>query len=289
MAAPLPSRTKNSNGSIPRPAPRPTEPGAPGRSGVDLSLVVGRRNGAPEPPVIEEPFAIAFRGYDRQQVDERVEDLKGRVGKLRIRAEAAEAELNAALSRLKDVDAAPPAAAESGFGVRVEKVLRLAEQEAADVRTKAAKEASEVLERARADAEAHRHEVEQSVIARVAQLDHEAARRTAALNEREQEITDKLAAAREEADAIRREAERDAAAELTRAGERAKRMVADAEKAAQQQRDAANREVERLAGIREEVRAQMAELHQVLADWLATKAEGPTANATSATTTKARD
>lgn len=209
MAAPLPSRTQNSSGSIPRPpAPRPTEAGAPGRPGVDLSLVVGRRNGAPEPPVVDEPFAIAFRGYDRQQVDERMEDLKGRVGRLRIRAEAAEAELKVALSRLKDVDTGPPAGAESGFGVRVEKVLRLAE---------------------------------------------------------------------DEADAIRREAEREAAAELTRAGERAKRLVADAEKAAQQQRDAADREVERLAGIRDEVRAQMATLHRLLADGLGAKVEGAAA------------
>jgi cell division septum initiation protein DivIVA len=276
MAAPLPSRATTPSGSIPRsPAPRPTEAGRPGRPSVDLSLVVGRRV-APDAPVIDEPFAVAFRGYDRQQVDERIEDLKGRAGKLRIRAEAAEAELNAALSRLKEVAAAPPAESESGFGVRVEKVLRLAEQEAADVRTKAAKEASEVLERARAEAEAHRHEVEQSLIARVAQLDHEAARRTAALNEREQEIADKLAAAREEADAIRSEAERDAAAEVGRADERAKRLVADAEKAAQQQREAAEREVARLAGIRDEVRSQMADLQQVLVDGLG-NATGPTA------------
>lgn len=267
MVAPLPSRATTPVGSIPRsPAPRPTEAGRPGRTGVDLSLVVGRR-GAGEPPVIDEPFAVAFRGYDRQQVDDRIEDLKGRVGKLRIRAEAAEAELTAALSRLKDVDVAP-AESESGFGVRVEKVLRLAEQEAADVRTKAAKEASEVLERARAEAEAHRHEVEQSLIARVAQLDHEAARRTAALNEREQEIADTLAAAREEADGIRRDAERDAAAEVSRADERAKRLLADAEKAAQQRREAAEREVQRLSGIRDDVRSQMADLQRVLADGL---------------------
>jgi hypothetical protein len=258
-----------------RGGPAPESPSGRWR-GRDSNTLVGRRPAPPGLPANEEPFATGFRGYDRQQVDERMQELAERVDKLRIRAEAAEADLRAALSRLKEVEQAqPPADAQTaGFGVRVEKVLRLAEQEVAQVRARAAQEASELLERARADAEAHRHEVEQSLIARAAQLDHDAARRTTGLNEREQEIADKLAAAHQEADLVRASAERDAAQELSRADKRAQQVLADAEKAAQQQRETAGREVDRLAALRDGVRAEMAELHRVLAAGLGVDPQG---------------
>ncbi|OLT14621.1 hypothetical protein BJF78_18020 [Pseudonocardia sp. CNS-139] len=79
-----------------------------------------------------------------------------------------------------------PLSAES-FGFRAEKILRLAEHEAADVRNRAANEATALVEQARADAERHRHEVEQKLIARSAEMDQEAAQRNVAIQEREQQ------------------------------------------------------------------------------------------------------
>src|SRR4051812_20246988 len=124
---------------------------------------------------VERPvFAAAVRGYDRRQVDARIRELSSEVANLRHalqqsdqRAGQAEDELRAALTKLKQAgQQGDPAKEQEGFGYRVEKVLRMAEIEASDIRTKAAREASALVEKARADAETHRHEVEQSLITR---------------------------------------------------------------------------------------------------------------------------
>lgn len=210
-------------------------------------------------------FDVVRRGYDCPQVEERVQQLTASVAAERARVQQTEGELRDALARLREAEQAAPATeVEGGFGARVEKLLRLAEHEASEIRSKASKEATALLEQARADAESHRHEVEEALISRAASMDHDAARRTAALNEREQEITDNLAAAREEADTIRLAAERDAEQERARAERRAQELTAQAEKAAQQERQTAEQEVSRLAKVRDGVRAEMAKSHRIL-------------------------
>ena len=85
-----------------------------------------------------------------------------------------------------------PRSVEDSFGYRAEKLLRIAEQEAAEVRTHASRESAAIIEQARTEAEKHRHEVEQSLIARAAVLEQQAAQRNAELQEREQQIADQL-------------------------------------------------------------------------------------------------
>ena len=61
-----------------------------------------------------------------------------------------------------------------GFGYRAERLLRMAEAEANEIRGSAIKEAAEIVERARAAAEMHRHEIEQNLIMRATTLDQQA-------------------------------------------------------------------------------------------------------------------
>lgn len=93
------------------------------------------------------PFAIVMRGYDRKQVDERLRFLGAElaaaehaVGAAQERAAAAEDEL----ARTR----AQGGGAKSSFGERVERILRLAEKEAAEVRSRAQEEASSTLRQA---------------------------------------------------------------------------------------------------------------------------------------------
>src|SRR5262245_29066564 len=101
------------------------------------------------PTDIDKPdFAVAVRGYDRRQVDARLQQLDAEIAGLQRalqqhdkRAGQAEDELRAALTKLKEADqAGDPSQEREGFGYRVEKVLRMAEVEASDIRTKAVRE-----------------------------------------------------------------------------------------------------------------------------------------------------
>ena len=73
--------------------------------------------------------------------------------------------------RVSSASSAPP---EEGFGVRAERLLRLAEQEAAEVRSGAAEEAAMMRQRVREDIERQRHEAEQALIMRSTQFDERA-------------------------------------------------------------------------------------------------------------------
>ena len=74
-----------------------------------------------------------------------------------------------------------------GFGVRAERLLRLAETEAREMRQSAAADVAALIAKAQAEAEAHRHEVEQQLIDRSTELDRQAAARTASISAREQQ------------------------------------------------------------------------------------------------------
>ena len=195
----------------------------------------------------EQPFDTALRGYERRQVDDfvaarskEISRLKAQLADERRQRQAATERADAAAVELREVrarSAHEPADPQESFGFRAEKLLRMAEQEAVEIRSNASRESASIIEQARNEAEQHRHEVEQTLISRASLLEQQAAQRSSEIQEREQQVADQLAAAREQADqmhaaapraADRLRQESEAAAEETRAR---------AEAAAQRQRD----------------------------------------------------
>lgn len=224
-------------------------------------------------------FDTTLRGYDRRQVDRYTAELEGEVARVRERlAEAeqrrrvAEEHANATEGELRDLrsqrlysDAPPP---EESFGYRAEKLLRMAEHEAADVRMQASTEASAVLEQARADAEKHRHEVEQSLISRAAVLDQHAAQRTVELQDREQKLAAQISSVRAEAEQMQATAARSAEQLVREAENQAEQVRARAEQAAQWQREQSEQEVARLETMQRDVRGELGRLHDLLGEEL---------------------
>jgi DivIVA domain-containing protein len=102
------------------------------------------------------PFDVALRGYDRDQVDAHLASLESEFsGALNERDRLAERvkQLEARVEELHlqsgDEDSAErPASTLNGFGVRIEKIMRVAEEEASAVR----QEAKEEMDRERAEA-----------------------------------------------------------------------------------------------------------------------------------------
>ena len=226
------------------------------------------------------PFDTVLRGYERRQVDEYVSKAKDELARLKEElaeaqrkrrlatehAEATERELRAVRGKSAYSE---PRSVEDSFGYRAEKLLRLADQEATEMRLHASRESAAIVEQARTEAEKHRHEVEQSLIARAAQLEQQTAQRNAELQEREQQIAEQLVAAREQADQLHAAAvrtakqlrqESEAAAEQTR-----QRAAADL----QRQRDQTAQEITRLEKLHTDVRDELARLTEVLSTELA--------------------
>jgi chromosome segregation ATPase len=219
-------------------------------------------------------FDVVRRGYDRQQVDDHLNTLLAQLTEMQQahqhehrRASWLENELQntkAALERASQQ--AESADQAQGFGYRVEKLLRAAEQEAAEVRTAASREATALLEQARKEAEAHRHEVEQALITRTTALDQQAAQRKVELDERERQIVEQAAAAREEAERVLAEVRRRAEHILEDAKADAERERRAADKAIRDRREEAMEELNRLRGLHDEVRGQLSRLLESLAN-----------------------
>lgn len=217
-------------------------------------------------------FLTSLRGYDRAQVDEflsgnaaELTRLRSEVSELGRRLRQATDHAEATERENRDLRArTAQAPAEEGFGFRAEKLLRLAEQEATELREHANRESTTLLEKARSEAEQHRHEVEQQLIARGSQLDQQAAKRTAELAEREQQIADQLAAARDQADQVTEAASRTAERLRAEAEGAASDTRQRAERAARQLREQAEQEVARLDGVQSDVRSELARLAEVL-------------------------
>ena len=239
--------------------------------------------GSPSPP--DQAFDTVLRGYERRQVDDFVGRLKDEITQLKDdlseaqrkrrlaneHAEATERELREVRAKSAHSE---PRSVEDSFGYRAEKLLRIAEQEAAEVRTHASRESAAIIEQARTEAEKHRHEVEQSLIARAAVLEQQAAQRNAELQEREQQISDQLSAAREQADQLHAAAARTAdrlRQESEAAAEEAKlRAATDI----QRQRDQAAQEIARLDKVQADVRSELARLNDVLSNELSAGSRG---------------
>jgi DivIVA domain-containing protein len=218
-------------------------------------------------------FVTVIRGYDRIEVDEYVDDLLAVVTTLRTSAAEAEkarrtAEERVAAAERKAAETAgsqqPAAAPAEGFGMRAERLLRLAENEAAEIRAGAAAESSAIVERARADAEQFRHESEQALIARSAQSDQEAARRTAALDEREGSLKAQVEAARGEIEMLTRAAQREADRLRDQARHEIEEKRAAAETAATRAVEAVEKDVARLNNLRESTRQELARIVEIV-------------------------
>jgi cell division septum initiation protein DivIVA len=227
-----------------------------------------------------QPFDTVLRGYERRQVDDFVSRTKDEIAQLKENlaeaqrkrrlatdhAEATERELRDLRTKSAHTE---PRAVEDSFGYRAEKLLRIAEQEAAEVRTHASRESAAIIEQARTEAEKHRHEVEQTLISRASLLEQQASQRNAELQEREQQIADQLVAAREQADQLHAAAARTAdrlRQESEAAAEEAKlRAASDI----QRQRDQASQEINRLDKVQGDVRSELARLNEVLSEELA--------------------
>ena len=107
-------------------------------------------------------FATALRGYERNQVDDYLDrrdtelsELRSQLADLRAERDRAVQDAESKSKELRDARAKSahlePAAKEDSFGFRAEKLLRMAEQEAAEIRSSASRESSSIVERARTE------------------------------------------------------------------------------------------------------------------------------------------
>jgi cell division septum initiation protein DivIVA len=167
--------------------------------------------------ISQPPFTTVRRGYEPSAVDAHVGHLEDSIEALRSALEESErrramAEQHAVAVeeeiRVVRSGMATQPSSDTGFGARAERLLRLAETEAEQIRSTANRTAAEVTERALGDAERHRHEVRQRLITESARAEEYASRRSAELKEREGALSARLTGARAEAEAIRAAAER---------------------------------------------------------------------------------
>lgn len=222
---------------------------------------------------------LTQRGYDRSEVDQQVRTSLDRLAEVerayqheQRRADRAEAELSdvraqleAQISSVPD-DSGPPTS--QGFGSRIEKLLRTVENEAAEARSTAAQEARALVEQARTEAEAHRHEVERSLIARTVMLDQKAAQHRIEFDERENQILRRAADVREEAERVLSEARAQAVRIEQDAHARMQDQSAQAEKAIEEHRNGAEKELDRLRSLQRDVQNELGRLLGSLAEEL---------------------
>jgi DivIVA domain-containing protein len=251
---------------------RPRPGSIPTQGGSGAGQTTGRA-GAFEEDADRRRFVTVLRGYDRIEVDEYIDDLLAVLATLRTSAADADksrrtAEERAAAAERRAAESAkaqqPAAAPTEGFGVRAERLLRLAENEAAEIRAAAAAESSSIVERARADAEQRRHEAEQALITRSAQADQENARRTAALDEREGSLKSQIEAARGEIEMLTRAAQREADRLREQVRHEIDEKRAAAELAATRTVESVEKDVARLKALRESTRQELARIVEIV-------------------------
>src|SRR5689334_8109079 len=252
---------------------RPRPGAIPNQGGSGAAQPSGRSGGF-ERDVERRRFVTVLRGYDRIEVDEYIDDLLAVVATLRTSAAEADkgkraAEERAAAAERRAAESAAAAKAPQptpteGFGVRAERLLRLAENEAAEIRAAAAAESSSIVERARADAEQRRHEAEQALIARSAQTDQETARRTAALDEREGALKSQVEAARGEIEMLTRAAQREADRLREQVRHEIDEKRAAAELEATRAVESVEKDVARLNALRESTRQELARIVEIV-------------------------
>ena len=240
-------------------------------------------------------FDVVLRGYDKRQVDERLRflgaELTAADSALRAVGERA-ALLEDALNEARSTPAGEPPG-DSNFGARVEKILKLAEDEAREVRSQADAAAVALVEQARAHAaeqdsalqrrwaeldsarkelEQARQEVNQECERLRAQARTEADQiRTAVTQEADQLFTAARADADEvskvahaEAEQLITQAKAEAEQLIAQANAQAQRLVAAATDAARQREQSSAHEVHQLSRLREEINSDLYRAKQVL-------------------------
>ncbi|MDQ3760794.1 MAG: hypothetical protein M3460_03605 [Actinomycetota bacterium] len=236
-------------------------------------------------------FDVVLRGYGKRQVDERLRFLSSELA-------AAEKALLAATQRATILEELNEARAASGgeplgdsnFGARVEKILKLAQDEAREVRSQAEAAAAALIEQARTEAAEQRRQTEQQIAAwraeanrRVAEQDSELQRRSAELDNAHQELEreseqvwmqaraeadqirkavaheaeELFKAARADADEVCRVARVEAEQLLTHARTEADRLIAAATDTAQQRERSSAHELHQLSRLHEEINADL--------------------------------
>jgi cell division septum initiation protein DivIVA len=152
-------------------------------------------------------FDVVLRGYDKRQVDERLRFLGSQLT-------AAENALRMATERtatLQDeldearTSSGGESSVDSNFGARVERILKLAQDEAREVRSQADAAAAALLEQARVEAAEHQQQAQQEI----ATWQAEANRRTVEHEQALQRRSIELDNARQELDRARHELERE--------------------------------------------------------------------------------
>jgi len=106
----------------------PVPPGDWGVERVDPGIDAQAGDVPGEPP--SRVFDMVLRGYDRHQVDEQIERLENRARQHRDQAQALRRELSVAQRQLREGERP----AQAGLGLRIEQLLRLAEELAAEIR-----------------------------------------------------------------------------------------------------------------------------------------------------------
>ena len=226
-------------------------------------------------------FPLVVRGYDRRLVDQFVAEQRRALRELRAKLSDTEQRLGQATEqatgdaterqRLRDELAAKRAGTPEGYGARAEKLLRLAESEAAEMRTSASRESAALIEQARVTAEQHRHEAEQTLISRARELDEEARRREAELSDREQKAAEQVAAGRAEAGRLREAAAEGAATLRDEAQAEAELIKARARAEAGRAAEDARLERNRVTELRAEVHAELERIRRMIVGELATE------------------
>jgi cell division septum initiation protein DivIVA len=215
-------------------------------------------------------FDVGLRGYDKRQVDERLRVLAAELAAADNALAAANqriAMLEDALSQTRHAPDGEPAG-ESNFGARVEKILKLAEDEAREVRDQAEQAAAALLDQARTQVAELRERAEQEIATRRAEANRQAAEQEAALRRRSSELDLACQEAEREAEMIRAqtraEAEQIHTAAKATADELVRAATADAERIGK----AARAEADRLVAAATDTAAQRErstahELHQL--------------------------
>ena len=215
-------------------------------------------------------FDVALRGYDKRQVDERLRVLLTELAAADNAVAAANqriAMLEDALSQGRHASDAEPAG-DANFGARVEKILKLAEDEAREVRGQAEAAAAAMLDQARAQAAELRERAEQDIVTRRAEADRKAADQDTALRRRSSELEIACQEAEREAERVRAQARADAEQIRTAASTDAEELVRTATADAEMMSRAARAEADRLIAVATDTatqreRSSAHELHQL--------------------------
>src|SRR3954453_71949 len=93
-------------------------------------------------------FSRSFTGYNRQQVDDFVKNMRQYAAQLELRAVEAESRLKSRDTELAETQQQLSAARTSDIPARLEQILELAHEEADDIRQKARLNANQVSEQA---------------------------------------------------------------------------------------------------------------------------------------------